>query len=44
MYAYRKFYIRFSFLWRELRAGRLKDLFSIITREVGRIFSEIFTK
>ncbi len=44
MYAYRKFYIRFSFLWRELRAGRLKDLFSIITREIGRMLSEIFTR
>jgi len=44
MYAYRKFYIRFSFLWRELKAGRLKDLFSIITREIGRMLSEVFTK
>ncbi|MCD6428124.1 MAG: cobalamin-dependent protein [Desulfurococcales archaeon] len=44
MYAYRKFYIRFSFLWRELRAGRLKDLFSIIAREIGRMLSEVFTK
>jgi len=43
MYAYRKFYIRFSFLWRELRAGRLRDLLSIITREIGRILSEVFT-
>ena len=39
-YAYRKFYLRFSFLWRELRAGRLKDLLSVIRREIGRIIKE----
>ena len=36
VYAYRKFYFRLSFLLRELRAGRLKDLLSILGREVKR--------
>jgi len=44
LYAYRKFYMRFSFLWRELRAGRLVDVISILAREIGRMFSEFFTK
>ncbi len=42
MYAYRRFYLRLSFLLRELRAGRLKDLISIFVREVGRIFEGFF--
>jgi len=36
VYAYRKFYFRLSFLLRELRAGRLKDLLSILGRELRR--------
>jgi len=39
-YAYRKFYLRFSFLWRELRAGRLKDLLQVIRKEVREIIVE----
>ncbi len=41
-YAYRKFYLRFSFIFRELKAGRLKDLIPILAREVKRILCEVF--
>jgi len=44
LYAYRKFYMRFSFLWRELKAGRLMDVISILAREIGRMISEFFSK
>jgi len=32
-YAYRKFYIRWGFIKEEIRAGRFKDIFSIILKE-----------
>ncbi len=32
-YAYRKFYIRWQFIKEEIRAGRFKDIFSIILKE-----------
>ncbi|BEP17769.1 radical SAM protein [Pyrofollis japonicus] len=32
-YAYRRFYLRPAFVWRELRAGRLKDLVGVLGRE-----------
>lgn len=35
-YAYRKFYLRLSFIARELRAGRLKELIPLLLREVKR--------
>ncbi len=41
MYAYRRFYFRLSFLLRELRAGRLKDLLSILGREVRRALTAV---
>jgi len=34
VYAYRKFYVRFGFIAREIRAGRFKDIASIITKEL----------
>ena len=43
-YAYRRFYLRPSFLYRELRAGRLKDLFSIIMREVVSMAKEALAR
>lgn len=36
-YAYRRFYLRLSFLLRELRAGRLWDILSILARELRRV-------
>lgn len=33
-YAYRKFYLRYKFIVRELKAGRLKDLAGILVREL----------
>jgi len=40
IYAYRKFYLRFSFIIRELKAGRLRDLASILAREAARFLAE----
>ncbi len=39
-YAYRKFYLRLSFVLRELKAGRLRDLASILAREASRLLTE----
>lgn len=36
IYAYRRFYFRASFLLRELKAGRLRDLLPILGREIKR--------
>jgi len=38
--AYRKFYLRTKFVIRELRAGRLKDLSGILTRELLSLIRE----
>ena len=40
IYAYRKFYLRFTFIIRELKAGRLRDLASILAREAARFLAE----
>ncbi len=32
-YAYRRFYLRWRFIWREFRAGRLGDLMNILSKE-----------
>ncbi len=39
--AYRKFYLRWEFIWRELRYGRLKDLLPILLKEVYQVFKEL---
>ncbi len=39
-YAYRRFYLRPGFIWRELRAGRLKDLIGILSREAASMIKE----
>jgi anaerobic magnesium-protoporphyrin IX monomethyl ester cyclase len=39
-YAYRKFYIRWAFIWRELRAGRLSDLLGVLSREFFSMLKE----
>ncbi len=39
-YAYRKFFIRSTFILRELRAGRLKDILGIIARETISILAD----
>jgi len=39
-YAYRRFYLRASFIRRELRAGRLKDLVGVLGREALSMFKE----
>ena len=39
-YAYRKFYLRASFIWRELRAGRLTDLIGVLVRELASMAKE----
>ena len=43
-YAYRRFFLRPAFLWRELRKGRLKDMGSIIAREVLAYFKEAMAR
>ncbi len=40
-YAYRKFYLRLSFISRELRRGRLKDLLGILAREATRYLKDV---
>ncbi len=40
-YAYRKFYLRFSFISRELKKGRLKDLAGVIARELARYMKDV---
>jgi len=40
-YAYRKFYLRPKFIVRELRAGRLKDLMGILTKELFSLIKEV---
>ncbi len=39
-YAYRKFFLRSSFLWRELRSGRLLDFAGILGRELASMLKE----
>ena len=39
-YAYRRFYLRPSFLFRELRAGRLRDLLGVLSREIVSIIKD----
>jgi hypothetical protein len=34
VYAYRKFYVRFGFMMRELKAGRFFDLFKILSKNL----------
>ncbi len=41
-YAYRRFYLRFKFIWRELKAGRLRDIASILMKEVSQVLAEVF--
>ena len=43
-YAYRRFYLRFKFIWREFRAGRLKDIASILMREASEVLAEAFKR
>ena len=43
-YAYRRFYLRLSFILRELRAGRLKDLASILMSEAAKVLAEAFKR
>jgi len=38
--AYYKFYVRANFILREWKAGRVKDIFRIIVKEVGNYFLE----
>ncbi|MCE4628398.1 MAG: B12-binding domain-containing radical SAM protein [Desulfurococcales archaeon] len=40
-YAYRKFYLRLSFIGRELRRGRLKDLAGVLARELARYLKDV---
>ncbi|RLG82947.1 MAG: B12-binding domain-containing radical SAM protein [Thermoprotei archaeon] len=42
-YAYRKFYLRSKFIVRELKAGRLKDLMGILTKELFSLVKEVLT-
>lgn len=37
-YAYRRFFLRLGFLWRELRRGHLRDFASIFIREAAGAF------
>ncbi|MCE4599750.1 MAG: cobalamin-dependent protein [Desulfurococcales archaeon] len=40
-YAYRKFYLRTSFIFRELKSGRIRDLLGILGRELVRYLSDV---
>ncbi len=40
-YAYRKFYLRWSFISRELRKGRLRDLLGVLAREFARYMKDV---
>ncbi len=41
-YAYRKFYLRLRFIWRELWAGRLRDIASLLMREASQVLADAF--
>lgn len=43
-YAYRRFFLRPSFLWRELRRGRLKDFAGILVREALGAFRDLMAR
>ena len=40
-YAYRKFYLRLGFVWREMRSGRLVDLIGILAGEIVKMLKEV---
>jgi magnesium-protoporphyrin IX monomethyl ester (oxidative) cyclase len=42
IYAYRRFYLRLSFLARELKAARLRDLALILAKEAARYLADAF--
>ncbi len=42
-YAYRKFYLRWGFIYREMKAGRFFDLAGILTKELFSWFKESIT-
>jgi len=41
-YTYRLFYLRFKFVWRELKAGKLRDIASILMKEASLVLAEVF--
>ena len=43
-YAYRRFFLRPGFLWREARRGHLGDMAGILLREVGALFREALAR
>ncbi len=43
-YAYRRFYLRWSFILRELKKGRLKDLIGVLGRELARYAKDVIVQ